>query len=204
MSLPSHTVSLAISLIGLSTLSAEDSRGKVLYNQLCFTCHGLLLEGGIGPSLKDDYWRHGDSPEAILEIITNGVEGSEMLAFKDVYPEEGRIALRDYIVSEQEGMRSLVRSHYPREHFKGKRFSLGQLKTIEATSQTPIPENLLHVANNTDAVTHASATLYIKPPGKYQYSVRPIGRTSIFLDGKRSVTTTAPRRRKAISASHSP
>jgi mono/diheme cytochrome c family protein/outer membrane lipoprotein-sorting protein len=176
--------SLTVALALLTPLVAEDSRGKVLYNQLCFTCHGQHLEGGIGPSLKDDYWRHGDSPEAILEVITNGVEGSEMLTFKEVYPEEDRIALRDYIVGEQEGMRSLVRSHYPRAHFKGKRFSPDQLKTIEATSQTPLQENLLHVKNNTDAVTHASATLYIKTPGKYQYSVRPIGRTSIFLDGE--------------------
>ena len=103
--------------------SADLERGQTLYNQICFNCHGLHFDGGIGPSLKDNYWRHGDSPEAILEVINKGIPAAEMIAFETVFPESDLLALRDLIVAQQEGLRGVVRAVYPRAPFKGKRLT---------------------------------------------------------------------------------
>ncbi|MCB1092455.1 MAG: c-type cytochrome, partial [Verrucomicrobiae bacterium] len=45
--------------------AADIERGKTIYSQICFNCHGPHLDGGQGPALKDQYWQHGSSPEAI-------------------------------------------------------------------------------------------------------------------------------------------
>jgi glucose/arabinose dehydrogenase len=44
-----------------------------LYAQFCASCHGANFEGGLGGSLIDDVWKHGDgSDEHIMNIIANG------------------------------------------------------------------------------------------------------------------------------------
>ena len=64
----------------ISSLFGEDlERGKTLYSQICFNCHGPTLDGGQGPSLRDQYWRHGSSPAAILEVINKGIPGDDPL-----------------------------------------------------------------------------------------------------------------------------
>lgn len=176
---------LIISLIGVAVVhSADIERGKTVYAQLCFNCHGPDLGGGIGPSLKDEYWHHGSSPEAILEVINKGVPGSEMIAYEMIFPEADRLALRDFILSEQEGMREVVRSVYPRDYFEGKRFTPALFDSVESLSQTPLPENLYYFERNGDGILRGKSKLYIKERGEYEFSIRPIGRTSIFLDGE--------------------
>ena len=127
---------LFYSLIALVCLSASVSaahleRGRTIYSQICFNCHGPKLEGGQGPALKDQYWQHGSSPEAILNVINKGVPGSPMIAFETVFPESDRLALRDFILSEQEGLREVVRSVYPRQFFKNKRFTPALFEGVE-------------------------------------------------------------------------
>ncbi|MDA7673367.1 cytochrome c [Verrucomicrobiales bacterium] len=109
--------------MGLATAAdgADIERGKALYAQLCFNCHGPKLEGGQGPSLIDSYWQHGSSPDASLRVIDKGVPGSPMIPYENVFPEADRLALRDFILSEQVGLREVVRSVYPRSHFTTKR-----------------------------------------------------------------------------------
>lgn len=165
-------------------MAADIERGKTLYSQLCFNCHGPHLDGGIGPALKDQYWHHGSSPEAILRLINKGVPGSEMIAFEAVFPEADRLALRDYILSEQEGLREVVRSVYSRDYFKGKRFTPALFDSVEPESQTPLPENLYYFERSKEGVMRGTSKLYIKEAGDYEFAIRIIGRTSIFLDGE--------------------
>ncbi len=167
-----------------AVFGADIERGKTLYSQLCFNCHGPHLDGGIGPALKDQYWHHGSSPEAILKLINKGVPGSEMIAFEAVFPEADRLALRDFILSEQEGLREVVRSVYPRDYFKGKRFTPALFDSVEPQSQTSLPENLYYFERNKEGVMRGTSKLYIKETGAYEFSIRMIGRTSIFLDGE--------------------
>ena len=85
-------------------------RGQQLYNQVCFNCHGPQLDGGIGPSLIDAYWKHGDSPEAILQSISKGIAGTEMIAYNLAFSENDLAALRDFILEKQEGNRQSLLS----------------------------------------------------------------------------------------------
>ena len=169
-------------LSAIKVSGADLERGKTLYSQLCFNCHGPTLDGGQGPSLRDQYWRYGSSPAAILEVINKGVPGSAMIAYEEVFPEADRLALRDFILSEQEGMRETVRSVYPVEYFKGKRFAPKDFASVESLSQTPLPENHYYFERNGVGVMRGSSKLYIKTAGEYRFSIGPIGRTSIFLN----------------------
>ncbi|MGB1875198.1 MAG: c-type cytochrome [Akkermansiaceae bacterium] len=175
---------LLCSITSLIASPTSAERGKEVYMQICFTCHGPQLDGGIGPSLKDPFWKHGSSPQAILDAIDNGIEGTEMIGYKNVYPEADRLALRDFILSEQEGLRGMVRSIYPGAPFKSKPLSLEIVNSVESVSQTALPENWISVERNTEGVLRASATAYIREPGDYRFVTNRAGRTVIYFDGK--------------------
>ena len=102
---------------------ASIERGQEIYSQICVTCHGPNLDGGIGPSLADAYWKHGDTSDAIMRSITKGITGTEMIAYEYVYSEEDRQAVTDFILDKQEGNRQTLRSLYSRDYFKGKRLT---------------------------------------------------------------------------------
>jgi mono/diheme cytochrome c family protein len=170
--------------IGDAAASADEARARELYNQVCFNCHGLHFDGGIGPSLKDNYWRHGDSPDAILEVINKGIPEAEMIAFETVFPERDRLALRDLIVAQHEGLRGVVRSVYPRAPFKGKRLTPALFDSVKPLASTRLPENVYYFERNGDGILRGTSRLYIKEAGQYQFAIRPHGRTSIYLNGK--------------------
>jgi hypothetical protein len=163
---------------------ADESRGKTIYMQVCFNCHGPHLDGGIGPALNDGYWRHGSSPEAILAVIDKGVPETEMAPFEAVYPQADREALRDFILAQQEGMREVRRSVYPRAPFKGKRLTPALFDAAGPVPVDALPENVYYLGRNVDGVMRGRSKLYIRQPGEYQFAIRPIGRTAILLDGE--------------------
>ena len=169
----------------LTNLSgAGPERAEEIYKQLCFNCHGLHFDGGIGPSLKDSYWRYGDSPDAILKAINKGIPGTEMIAYEAVFTEEERLALRDLILAQHEGLRSVVRYVYPRAPFQGKRLTPELFDAVKPLSETRLPENIYYFKRKEDGILRGKSKLYIKEAGQYQFSIRNIGRTSIYLDGK--------------------
>src|SRR5210317_1123578 len=128
----------------LLTGFASIERGQEIYSQICVTCHGPNLDGGIGPSLADAYWKHGDTSEAIMRSISKGIVGTEMIAYEYVYSEEDRQAVTDFILDKQEGNRQTLRSFYSRDYFKGKRFSPELFDSVESSSQAILPENFLY------------------------------------------------------------
>lgn len=170
--------------LGGNAAGADEARAREIYNQVCFNCHGLHFEGGIGPSLTDDYWRHGDSPEAILEVINKGIPEAEMIAFETVFSESDRLALRDLIVAQHEGLRGVVRSVYPRAPFKGKRLTPALFDSVKPLASTRLPENVYYFERNGDGILRGTSKLYLKDAGKYRFAIRPHGRTSIYLNGK--------------------
>lgn len=62
--------------VDLSPASIEE--GKGIFTTTCISCHGLELQGGIGPNLVDATWIHGGSPEQILKSISEGVAAKGM------------------------------------------------------------------------------------------------------------------------------
>lgn len=63
--------------------------GKAIFDRLCFTCHGKIGEGGIGPNLTDDYWLHGGAFPEIVKTVKFGVPTKGMVAWRmDLKPEQ--------------------------------------------------------------------------------------------------------------------
>ena len=173
-----------VTLLSSSVNAESIQEGKTIYNQTCFACHGPDLKGGIGPSLIDDYWKHGDSPQAILQTISNGIPNSEMVPYKHLFDDHKRQAVRDFVLSKQEGLRSLVLSTYPGAPFKNKRFTPELFTTFEASSENNIKENRIFFANRFDGISHLQAKLHLTDDATYQFKIKDVGRTSVFFDGK--------------------
>jgi cytochrome c551/c552 len=180
-SLPFFLVSLFLTFL---SYASNLQRGLEIYSQICVTCHGPNLDGGIGPSLVDAYWKHGDTAEAIMRSISKGIVGTEMIAYEYVYSEEDRQAVTDFILDKQEGNRQTLRSFYSRDYFKGKRFSPELFDSVESISQEILPENFLYTKRMFDGVLRGQSKLYIKQDGKYRFNIGGGGRTSIWVNGE--------------------
>ena len=57
---------------------ADLSRGETLFRVHCARCHGMLGEGGEGPSLTRADLRHAPTDEALIAVITSGIVGTGM------------------------------------------------------------------------------------------------------------------------------
>lgn len=55
-----------------------------VFEQLCSSCHGKDMSGGVGGSLIDGEWKHGGSDEDLLKSIRDGNAQFGMTAFKTV------------------------------------------------------------------------------------------------------------------------
>lgn len=66
------------------------SKGKVIYDSKCASCHNAQGQGLIGPNLTDAYWIHGKgTPEDIQKVVIEGVAEKGMLAWGTLLkPEE--------------------------------------------------------------------------------------------------------------------
>jgi hypothetical protein len=170
----------------MSPLRADSiSEGEKIYKQICHTCHAPDMKGGIGPSLVDSFWKHGDSPEAIFNTIKEGIPNSEMVPYKHLFKDEQIKAVRDFIMSKQMGMRSLVLSTYPRSHFKGKELSLEGLKTVESSEQKNVKENLIFFKNRYDGISYIESNLHVAEDAEYQLRINNFGRTVAYLNGEK-------------------
>ena len=56
--------------------------GERSFRSQCAACHGPDASGAAGPSLTTGSFRHGNSDEALYTVITKGVAGTPMAAFK--------------------------------------------------------------------------------------------------------------------------
>jgi cytochrome c551/c552 len=176
-------LTIPLCLVNL-TIANNFGRGEQIYSQICVTCHGPNLDGGIGPSLVDAYWKHGDTSEAIMRSIGKGIVGTEMIAYEYVYSEEDRQALTDFILDKQEGNRQTLRSLYARDYFKGKRLTPQLFDSVESSSQEILPENFLYTKRMFDGVLRGQSKLFIKQAGKYRFNIGGGGRTSIWVNGE--------------------
>jgi len=61
---------LSPAIVCANPLLGDIEKGKQIYQTFCVACHGAALEGGIGPSLKDEFWAHGSSPNAKNKKLT--------------------------------------------------------------------------------------------------------------------------------------
>jgi len=111
--LAAAAVPLDEELLALAGDESAVARGEEVYNQLCFACHGMQLEGAAGPNLRDAVWVHGGAPSKILEVINKGVSEKGMMAYEEVFDDSTRKALVAFILARQEGLRGLRYAVFP-------------------------------------------------------------------------------------------
>lgn len=73
--------------------------GLQVFRTNCVACHGVNLEGGIGPNLVDGEWIHGGTTENILSVINNGVIEKGMLAWGPILGAEAVNNVAAYVIS---------------------------------------------------------------------------------------------------------
>jgi cytochrome c oxidase cbb3-type subunit 3 len=59
---------------------ADLAKGKQLYENQCSVCHGMTGTGGKGARLATPTLRHASDDTALIEVIVNGIPGTEMPA----------------------------------------------------------------------------------------------------------------------------
>jgi cytochrome c oxidase cbb3-type subunit III len=75
--------------------------GQTVYQTNCGACHGMTLEGGIGPNLKDGDWVHGGSPQQVMRTISDGVPAKGMPAWSPILGPERVRQVTAYVLSLQ-------------------------------------------------------------------------------------------------------
>ena len=68
----------ADSKIKLPTSRADLLNGEKLFKIQCALCHGVTGEGGRGPSLTHATLMHAPDDAALVNVINNGIRGTEM------------------------------------------------------------------------------------------------------------------------------
>ncbi len=69
--------------------AAGIAKGKDIFENKCWACHGKLGEGGAGPNLTDDYWIHKGSLNDIYHSIKVGYPDKGMQSWaKEFSPKE--------------------------------------------------------------------------------------------------------------------
>ena len=156
--------------LGLSFVHASNlQRGQEIYSQICVTCHGPNLDGGIGPSLVDAYWKHGDTSEAIMRSISKGIVGTEMIAYEYVYSEEDRQAVTDFILDRQEGNRQTLRSFLRPGLFQRQTINSPSCLIRWSRTRKESCQKIFSTPNeHSTELLRGQSKLYIKQAGKYR------------------------------------
>jgi cytochrome c oxidase cbb3-type subunit 3 len=87
--------------VTLLTDAADLAKGREIYTALCVACHGASGEGGVGPNMTDQYWKHGGDIKDLFKTVKYGVSGTGMKSWKsDISPAQ-MAAVSSYILSLQ-------------------------------------------------------------------------------------------------------
>ncbi len=61
---------------------AAIAAGKELWRDTgCYSCHGGLAEGGVGPDLTDDTWVYKPTDKMLFKTISKGRSGTNMVGW---------------------------------------------------------------------------------------------------------------------------
>ncbi len=72
---------ISLCLLGIWAAPAQAQNlesGEQLYRTLCARCHGMLGEGGEGPSLKRAQLLHAPDDDSLVSVIVGGIPGTGM------------------------------------------------------------------------------------------------------------------------------
>ncbi len=77
------------------------ANGKSTFLNTCSSCHRKDGGGDIGPNLTDPYWKHGGAIKDIFKTVTNGVPGTNMIAWGGVMSPEAIRNVASYVLTLQ-------------------------------------------------------------------------------------------------------
>ncbi|MBU2918833.1 cytochrome c [Psychrosphaera sp. F3M07] len=89
--------------------------GKVLFEQICASCHNKDLSGASGFNLKDAEWVHGSRPSQILHNVKSGFMNAGMPGFAGVFSGPELESIIAYVLSKREGWSDLTFKLYQLE-----------------------------------------------------------------------------------------
>jgi cytochrome c oxidase cbb3-type subunit 3 len=72
--------------------------GRRIFDAQCAWCHGNEGDGGTGPNLHGRL-RHATTVASIVDIITNGIAGTDMPSFRSPLTERSRQQAANYVMS---------------------------------------------------------------------------------------------------------
>jgi len=72
--------------------------GKQVFDSQCAWCHGTDGEGGTGPNLRGRL-RHATDEKSIVDIVMNGIPGTEMPSFRSPLTERSMRQAVAYVMS---------------------------------------------------------------------------------------------------------
>jgi len=76
--------------------------GKQVFDSQCAWCHGTDGEGGTGPNLRGKL-RHATDEKSIVDIVLNGIPGTEMPSFRSPLTERSIRQAAAYVLSLSRG-----------------------------------------------------------------------------------------------------
>ena len=86
---------------------------EIFATKTCTTCHGKGGEGNaIGPNLTDEYWIHGNTPEALYQVVKNGVPSKGMTPFKGQLSEKQIVQVLSYVLQKLQSVITSYSIHY--------------------------------------------------------------------------------------------
>jgi mono/diheme cytochrome c family protein len=94
----------ALMMFAAGPLVAQKTSEKIdaaeLYNTNCQACHGPEGDSPLEPlKFVDPEWKHGSRLQDIVKVVTNGVENTPMLPFKDKLTKEEILAVSKLVRS---------------------------------------------------------------------------------------------------------
>lgn len=97
---PSQILNVTVDLSEITLSADEDTlrQGRRIYLQHCLQCHLPDGRGGVGASLVDDDWVHGNDLDTILRVISAGTSNG-MPGWSGLLNEEELGAVTSYVYS---------------------------------------------------------------------------------------------------------
>jgi cytochrome c oxidase cbb3-type subunit 3 len=87
--------------VEVTTDASMLANGKSTFLNTCSSCHRKDGGGDIGPNLTDEYWKHGGSIKNIFKVVTNGVPGTNMIAWSGVMSPDAIRNVASYVLTLQ-------------------------------------------------------------------------------------------------------
>ena len=119
-----------------------------------------------------------------MQVVNKGIPNTEMIGYEKVFSESDRKSLLDFILSEQKGVRDLLREEYKNEYFKGLELTSDLFKGTEASNAKSIPENTFWVENRFSGGIRFEGKFDAWQDADYTFEIRSPGRTLVFLNGE--------------------